>query len=151
MDTIKLFDRIVKTVKAKGVYDEKSKFRDEWNLTLDNGMTIKVYLEDGGYTDGIFVKGFLSAFHTYKKDVEYFTNRGDDNALLTIAKMLGVDKEPTLHDLVIEYHDCNCKWNHTDGCAWMYEMDRGVHNWNGWTHKQWMEKYLTEVRPLTPA
>lgn len=46
--------------------------------------------------------------------------------------------------LAILLHDMTCKWNHTDGCSWYYEMvkhSKGEeHNWTGWAHDQFLRK-----------
>lgn len=31
--------------------------------------------------------------------------------------------------LAISLHDILCTWNHTDGCAWYYEMKNNVPTW----------------------
>jgi sarcosine oxidase delta subunit len=41
--------------------------------------------------------------------------------------------------LADQLHTLACRWNHTDGCSWYYEYDRGtVGRWEGWTHKRWL-------------
>ncbi len=40
--------------------------------------------------------------------------------------------------LAIFLHGKMCRWNHTDGCSWHYEIDKGIHNWDGHAHdKYW--------------
>jgi hypothetical protein len=155
MDTNKLFSKVYEALKGKDVLVHEAKScwgEHRYDTKLPNGVVVTRHVQDEGYTSVLSVKGFLYVSQRYGvKDLVF--NKGDEKALLTIAKMLGVEKEPTLHDLVIEYHDCNCKWNHTDGCSWHYEINRGVHDWSGKgsAHAEWLEKYLKEVRPLTEA
>ena len=64
-----------------------------------------------------------------------------------------------LKPLVILAHDTLCRWNHTDGCSWGYEMNSdGSHNWQGWAHARWL-KHLDDLvnpypggrdKPLSP-
>ncbi|AGT13474.1 hypothetical protein TROLL_203 [Bacillus phage Troll] len=42
--------------------------------------------------------------------------------------------------LAITLHGMMCNWNHVDGCGWDYEVSKGTHNWNGYAHKNWLEK-----------
>ena len=37
-------------------------------------------------------------------------------------------------------HEALCKNDHTEGCGWGYEIHAGVHSWNSWAHKQWLQK-----------
>lgn len=37
-------------------------------------------------------------------------------------------------------HESWCRFNHTDGCGWMYEMDKSGDNWGGSAHTQWLNK-----------
>lgn len=46
--------------------------------------------------------------------------------------------------LAIFLHDKFCRLNHTDGCAWHYDFVKGVHNWNGYEHR----RYLQEAKDL---
>ena len=46
------------------------------------------------------------------------------------------DRQLPLRDLATKAHDGLCIYNHADGCGWGYEHD----NWNGWTHKRWLDK-----------
>ncbi len=49
---------------------------------------------------------------------------------------------PDEYKLAITLHGMLCRWNHTDGCGWFYEIVKGVDNWNGSAH----EPYLTKAR-----
>lgn len=84
MDTT-LFERVCSYVKKNGKL-LPCKFRDEWELTLDNGVIVKVAMEDAGYSNSIIVRGFLNACHCYPGEVKYFI--GSEKGLLTIAKMM---------------------------------------------------------------
>lgn len=42
--------------------------------------------------------------------------------------------------MAIELHAALCTWNHTDGCAWGYEIKNKVHDWNGGDHGSWLLK-----------
>jgi hypothetical protein len=37
-------------------------------------------------------------------------------------------------------HSMQCRWNHTDGCGWFYEIQKNVVNWNGWAHAEYLKK-----------
>jgi hypothetical protein len=61
-------------------------------LKLPNGVVIEARSVDEGYTQGIYVKGLVSAWlyneGTYKESVGFML--GDENGLLTIARMRGL-------------------------------------------------------------
>lgn len=40
--------------------------------------------------------------------------------------------------LAIAAHDALCRWNHTDGCGWGYEVRDGVHHWGASEHSRWL-------------
>lgn len=42
--------------------------------------------------------------------------------------------------LAIELHTALCRWNHTDGCAWFYEVHQGVDDWTGQAHARWLSQ-----------
>jgi len=42
--------------------------------------------------------------------------------------------------LAMEMHEHNCTRNHTDGCGWHYEITKGVHDWTGNSHSNWLAK-----------
>ncbi len=37
-------------------------------------------------------------------------------------------------------HEVWCRHNHTDGCGWMYEMNKHGDDWNGSAHRSWLSK-----------
>jgi len=39
-----------------------------------------------------------------------------------------------LQKLAIELHSIHCRWNHTDGCGWFYEICDGSHTWTSASH-----------------
>ena len=46
-------------------------------------------------------------------------------------------------ELAIELHKKLCRWTHTDGCGWYYEMKDGIHEWDGGqysAHREWLKK-----------
>lgn len=46
----------------------------------------------------------------------------------------------------IALHETRCRWNHTDGCGWEYEIkNRTEHQWGDWTHA----KYLEQAEPIS--
>lgn len=49
----------------------------------------------------------------------------------------------------IKLHDTVCRFNHTDGCGWFYDIKDGVHNWSGFEHKVNLEK-VAKIRKLFP-
>ena len=42
--------------------------------------------------------------------------------------------------LAILLHEILCHWNHTDGCSWHYEMDKGKHRWDNQAHSSYLKK-----------
>lgn len=42
--------------------------------------------------------------------------------------------------LAIFLHDKLCIWNHTDGCAWHYEIHHGIPDWSGSAHAAYYER-----------
>ena len=43
-------------------------------------------------------------------------------------------------NLAIMLHKRYCKWNHTDGCGWYYEIIEGRHKWEASEHAKWLRK-----------
>lgn len=81
-----LLERIYTYTKQQGTL-VNTKFRTEYDLTLENGITIKAVMEDAGYCHSIFVKGLLNCWLEYTHEVKY--SFGDKNGLLTVARMIG--------------------------------------------------------------
>jgi hypothetical protein len=52
-----------------------------------------------------------------------------------------------LKELTIHAHDVLCRWDHSDGCGWYYEIHRGKHNWTGWSHARWLKHIESIVYP----
>lgn len=50
-----------------------------------------------------------------------------------------------LKALAARCHDTLCRWNHTDGCSWMYED--GEHEWSGNAHSRWLAHIGNVVNP----
>jgi hypothetical protein len=89
-----LLDSIYNEVKAKGTLVNEQYVVDTWELILPNGVVIRARMEDVGYSHTIIVKGFLVAMWTeYNNNVQF--SIGDEQGLLTIARMIGVDKDST--------------------------------------------------------
>jgi hypothetical protein len=44
------------------------------------------------------------------------------------------------HQLARELHSMLCKWNHTDGCGWFYEIRNKQDDWNGSAHGTYLKK-----------
>lgn len=44
--------------------------------------------------------------------------------------------------LAAELHRLQCRWNHTDGCAWFYEESDSfpVETWRAASHTRWLKK-----------
>lgn len=50
-------------------------------------------------------------------------------------------EDALVQGMAIELHDLLCRYNHTDQCAWLYEVNSGVHNWDkGDTHIRYFNK-----------
>lgn len=54
---------------------------------------------------------------------------------LEIAKLESPDRQ-----LAKELHGMLCKWNHTDGCGWFYEMKGKQDDWSRPTHEEYLKK-----------
>ena len=54
-------------------------------------------------------------------------------------------KQDPIYLLAEQLHDRLCKFNHTDGCSWFYEVKGGEPNWTGWAHG----KYLAHAQRVT--
>ena len=80
-----LFDRVYEYAKQQGKHQHK--FRDEWFLTLENGVVVQAVMEDAGYSHSIYVKGLFQAAHNYPHDVVFYS--GNKDGLLTVARMIG--------------------------------------------------------------
>lgn len=50
--------------------------------------------------------------------------------------------------LAEELHSMQCRWNHTDGCGWFYEVHKDVVDWNGHSHSRWLTKAREVMREL---
>lgn len=48
------------------------------------------------------------------------------------------------HKLAIMLHNAVCGFNHIDACDWYYDVNNGVHNWQGHAH----QKYLIRARNI---
>jgi len=75
--------------------------------------------------------------------------------LLAVAKR-ELDTSTPTHHLAIAMHERLCRWNHTDGCGWHYEIKNGIHNWDSSSHRFWLQKAhlvmrRVEMDPVTPS
>lgn len=76
----------------------------------------------------------MKSVKDYDKDIE---------GLIAVRDSL--EKTQTfLGGLAILVHDSFCRSNHTDQCAWMYEIKNGFHNWEQPTHKG----YVAEAKVM---
>jgi heterodisulfide reductase subunit B len=51
-----------------------------------------------------------------------------------------LDTEEPEKKLARAYHSKECHWNHTDGCSYYYEEDSNKTDWEGFAHKEYLEK-----------
>ena len=50
-------------------------------------------------------------------------------------------KEKPEYRLARQLHGLACRWNHTDGCGWFYEINKdGEHDWNRHAHEKYLKK-----------
>lgn len=47
-------------------------------------------------------------------------------------------------------HDAFCRWNHTDGCSWYYEVHEDIDDWTAQSHAGWLRR-VAELRKQLPA
>ncbi len=40
----------------------------------------------------------------------------------------------------IALHSATCNSDHTEQCDWFYSIKDGVHDWNGWAHRRYLDK-----------
>jgi hypothetical protein len=45
-------------------------------------------------------------------------------------------------ELAIALHKKMCRYNHTDGCGWEYEVRNNVHDWTGSSHRTWLDQAI---------
>jgi len=61
-----------------------------------------------------------------------------------IEKLEAEDKRmaemPEDQRLAIKLHKLLCHHNHIDGCSWTYEGTKAGDDWNGYAHKEYLEK-----------
>lgn len=55
-------------------------------------------------------------------------------------KLEEAKKESPDHQLAKELHSIKCRWNHTDGCGWYYEMKNKQDDWTGSSHGEYLKK-----------
>ena len=51
-----------------------------------------------------------------------------------------IEKTPDNKRLAFMLHAKKCRWDHTEGCGWFYEINKGVHDWEGYAHKRYLEE-----------
>lgn len=61
------------------------------------------------------------------------------------ARLLSLSDDARLAE---ELHSMQCRWNHTDGCSWFYEVNKSVVNWHGHAHASWLQKARNVMREL---
>jgi len=52
---------------------------------------------------------------------------------------------PAAERLAVLLHGKLCRFNHSDGCGWEYEVVKGQHNWTGRDHKMWLSRAKNAV------
>lgn len=48
-----------------------------------------------------------------------------------------------MHQLALTLHSMLCRWNHTDGCSWHYEITKSGHDWKQHAHAEYLKKAQT--------
>jgi hypothetical protein len=62
------------------------------------------------------------------------------------AETAALEAMTPLEKLAVTIHETSCRWNHTDGCSWFYEIKGdGIHDWAGSSHGF----YLSKARAVT--
>ena len=56
------------------------------------------------------------------------------------AELVKAQQQAPDKQLAIELHGLLCNSNHTDGCSWHYEYNKGEHDWNKYTHARYLTK-----------
>lgn len=85
------------------------------------------------------VKDFEQEIANHKKAIEDL-----------LAEKEAFEKKTPDQRLAIALHDALCRWNHTDGCGWFYEVYKDVDDWTGHAHARWLEN-ANKVRGLLPG
>ena len=77
----------------------------------------------------------LTLFAIEEKIKQHEQGLNDLKAQLVEAKL-----EYTDHQLAKELHGILCRWKHTDGCGWHYEMKDKKDDWTGHAHTEYLRK-----------
>ena len=84
-----------------------------------------------------------------RKELEALQNRLEQEEMAARAA-----RQKPLRKIAEKLHDACCRWNHTDGCAWEYEVDRGDEDkmWEMQAHRRYLnnvEKILKDYSQFT--
>ena len=60
-------------------------------------------------------------------------------------KLAALPKDRRLAEFL---HDSFCTWNHTNGCAWYYEVNDGEGNWERGDHQRWLRRAKAALKVL---
>ncbi len=92
MTTAQLFNATYEAAKVNRVLVHQAKScwgEDMFETVLPNGVKVHTCIQDDGATQAIRVPGLLNVTQTYNDAPKFW--KGDDNALLTVARLLGLD------------------------------------------------------------
>jgi len=73
------------------------------------------------------------------KKIEQEVNKRHEEELVESNRVI---TEQPIAQFAIKLHNKFCKWNHTDGCSWHYEMVNREHDWSRDEHRRWMNKAI---------
>lgn len=76
-----------------------------------------------------------------RDEIDAITNAKTNRITELLEEIAELENEISkLKQLAILLHLKLCHFNHNDGCGWAYEISSGVHNWNGNTHLEYLDK-----------
>lgn len=78
----------------------------------------------------------------YEEEIQEFEKALAEKKRLLENKKKEIAERSPVYDIAISLHAIFCKWNHTDGCSWFYEINEreGKTNWGGYAHKEYLQK-----------
>ena len=88
----------------------------------------------------LFFKGEIMSYQTMTELEQEIAASKAKLAELESAKKAMIRDRKTSSDtgqLAIFLHEKMCTWNHTDGCSWHYEINKGVPDWDGHAHNKY--------------
>lgn len=82
----------------------------------------------------------MSSYQTIESLEQEIAKRQEEIAKIQ-KQIEQAKKEKPEYQLAKQLHDLTCRWNHTDGCSWFYEINKdGEHDWNRSEHENYLKR-----------